>query len=234
MAVAVVGASAMYAAISAPSSDDQSGGNAAQADFDAASPPEQPQPQNQNQAPTAPGDPERAAQQQHTDTDRDESPVREQPPQRAATSVADPGADGEPDTASPTGPDHWMAQPDDVDEQRIERRLEAGREHQHTEEALRRDRRRGNSLVEQAVDDCAHDHGLGDAADRWDHHQLALEWTMTTENGTGTIESPRVLLRGGVGDEQFEQCVLDAVGELEFDASSDGEQLTARQVVDVQ
>ena len=231
-AAAALGAVAAYAIVFVPGSDEQDGGIAEPGGFDAASAPEQPQPQGQTSSDT--GEPDSGAQQQHTDTDRGDSFASEQPRQSSDGADTEAAADGETDAASPTGPDHWQAQPDDVDEQQLEQILEEGRERQQTDEALRRDRRRGNSLVQQTVDDCAHDHRLGDTDDRWDHHQLALEWTMTTENGTGTIESPRVLLRRGVGEEQFEQCVLNAVGELEFDASSDGEQLTARQVIDVQ
>ncbi len=122
------------------------------------------------------------------------------------------------------GPQDWMAPATDVDEEALRERLDNGEMDQGFELARREDRRRSTRLAEDAVREC---HGQSQGA----QGRVALEWTMRTAAGEGVIDSPEIILNRGLEEPLFEQCVIDRLSNLSFDATGDDADLSVRWVV---
>lgn len=120
------------------------------------------------------------------------------------------------------GPADWMAQPEDVDPDAIEKRLLEGEQRQARQLAIQRDRRRSVDAVRPVLHDCheALRDRRPDAGTR-----VALGWAFSTSEAVGTIEKPAVLHHPGVTDEAFEDCLVERLDGLSFDATTDGKYL---------
>jgi len=132
------------------------------------------------------------------------------------------------------GPRSWAAEPEDVDVERLEERLDEGRMRQDFELAMRRDRRRSIDEARRRVARCESERTGGVIDGEIEdvigelEREIALEWTLRTDAGVGRIEQPEVLFRRGPKDEGFEDCVVERLEGVEFDATGDGAELDVR------
>lgn len=129
------------------------------------------------------------------------------------------------DTPSGIGPRRWMAEPDDIDVDDVERQLRNGEMKQEYELARRRDRRASIDAVRPLIADCHR---------RWKKRRpdggerIAVQWKMSTRAGVGTVEQPKLLHVLGAQDQSIHDCVHRALDGLTFDAVGDGAQMTVR------
>ena len=132
------------------------------------------------------------------------------------------------------GPRSWAAEPEDVDVEQLEERLDEGRMRQDFELAMRRDRRRSIDEARRRVARCESERTAGvidgeiEAVIGDIDREIALQWTLRTDAGVGRIDDPEVLFRRGPKDEGFERCVTDGLDGVEFDATGDGVELDVR------
>lgn len=120
-----------------------------------------------------------------------------------------------------------MAEPDDVDVAALERELRHSAADQAFELSFREDRRRAIDAAGEKIGPCYDDwRARGQDAEiitaSIDDNQIALAATMYTEAGRGRLENPQILFQRGPRDDRFEQCVLDSLAGLAFDAEGDG------------
>ncbi len=160
-------------------------------------------------------------------------PRRSRRSARQATTADSNNDDGEQAEELPAvGPRRWAAEPDDVDLEALERRLEQGEMEQEFELALRRDRVTSIEFAEKHVERCREE-----LKRRLDHKEqmtesevgdVAVQWKITTEGGRGTIDEPEILHQLGARDAEFEQCVETSLAGKSFDAVGDGGELVVR------
>lgn len=128
------------------------------------------------------------------------------------------------------GPRRWMAEPNDVDIEQLERRFHEAEEKRNLELAIRDDRFRSIDAAHHIIAGCSERHELRGPLDSGVAPRIAIQWTLQTDDGEGTIQHPQFLHRIGVHSPSFEQCVVDELGELTFGADSDQVELEVRSV----
>lgn len=121
------------------------------------------------------------------------------------------------------GPARWMAEPDDVDVEKLEQELDRGQMEQEFELSRRADRRRSIEVVEEEVDRC-----YQAWTSRTQDSRVALRWTMITDAGEATIVDPEITTWRGPEDRRFEQCVVDGLTGQTFEAEGDGAEMVVR------
>lgn len=112
----------------------------------------------------------------------------------------------------------WMAQPEDVDVDAIERRLDQGEMDRDFELALREDAQAGREVLEESVQLCMviwrqRSEAAGD--------ELGLRWRLRTDAGRGSVEDVEVVAGAGL-DQGLRECVEATTAGLTFEASGDG------------